>query len=186
MKGFVRLIALALAGCSASGDSSASDKAAGPNTQSVGTDPIDYEKTIHLDAEALAETGMAEAYEELQRQSGDLGVQWAPMREMWDGQEDGYDGGENYRVEVNGKVYPVFGSAPTADAWALATATFFDVVNSQLSDSPYKFYALMGGNDLHAVRLTREEFEQAQRYHKRPYDRPYVPNRTPPNYGFPQ
>ena len=100
MKRFGRLIALALAGCSASGDSSASDNAAGPNTQSVGTDPIDYEETIHLDAEALAETGMAEAYEELQRQSGDLGVQWAPMREMWDGQEEGYDGGENYRVEV--------------------------------------------------------------------------------------
>ncbi len=178
MRFVTSLIAVVLAACSASGTTADAD------AESVGADPIDYETVIHLDAEFLAETGMAQAYEGLQKQSGDLGVRWAPMREMWDGQEKGYDGGENYRVEVNGKVYPVFGSRPNDDYWAMATATFFDVVNSQLSERPFKFYALYAGNDLHAVRLTPEQFERAKLYHKQPWNRPYIPNYTPPNYGF--
>ncbi len=180
MRVFANLIACVLAACTASGTTS--DSSAKPN----GGDPINYELAIHLDAESLAEMGMKEAYVELQRQSVDIEVQWAPMREMFDGKNEGFDGGANYRVEVNRKVYPVFGSTPANDPWAVATATFFDVVNSQLSDFPFKFYAINAGNDLYAIRLTAEEFKRAQLYHMgSPYG-PYLPNYTPPNYGLPR
>jgi hypothetical protein len=164
---------------------SASGASTVSNPKPDGADLIDYEMAIPLDAESLAETGMKEAYEELQRQSGDIGVKWAPMRELWDGQDEGYDGGENYRLEVSGKIYPVFGSAPTNDPWSVATATFFDVVNSQLSESPFKFYGVNAGNDLHVVRLTAEEFEEAKLYHKGSPYCPYLPDYLPPKYGFP-
>ncbi|MEA3264809.1 MAG: hypothetical protein U9R07_15145 [Pseudomonadota bacterium] len=180
MTKFARLLSCLAALCTACGQPSVSP------AKHVGSDPIDYDASIHLDAESLAEMGMKDAYEELQRQSGDIGVEWAPMREKWDGQNAGYDGGPNYRVEVNGKVYPVFGSPPAKDAWAGAAATFFQVVNSQLSGRNFKFYAINSGNDLLAVRLTNEEFQRAQIFHKGSPYAPYLPNYDAPNYGLPQ
>lgn len=149
-------------------------------------DPIDYDKVIHLDAESLAEMGIADAYAELIAGAGDLGVDWLPIEENWDGKEEGYDGGSNYRVTLGGRTDFVFGNPPSGNPWAMASATFFDIVNRQLVGRPFKFYALLGGNDLQAVLLTDEEFEAAQKYHAGTIDVPYLPNKTPPNYGYPQ
>jgi hypothetical protein len=149
-------------------------------------DPLLAHEIYPLDAESLAEMGIAEAYAELIAEAGDLGVDWLPIEENWDGKEEGYDGGPNYRVTLGGRTDFVYGNPPSPDPWAMATATFFDVVNRQLVGRPFKFYALMGGNDLHAVLLTDEEFEAAQKYHAGTRDVPYLPNKTPPNYGYPQ
>jgi hypothetical protein len=148
-------------------------------------DPIDYDKVILLDAESLAEGGIGEAYAELIAEAGDLGVDWLPIEENWDGKEEGYDGGSNYRVTLGGRTDFVFGNPPSENPWGMATTTFFDIVNRQLVGRPFKFYALTGGNDLKAVLLTDEEFEAALRYHAGTLDVPYLPNKTPPHHGYP-
>ena len=163
----------------------ACSQAVNPADSEGAQDPLDYESAIHLDAESLAEIGMKVGYEDLIRKAGDIGVDWAPMREMWDGQTQGYDGGPNYRVEVNGTTYAVYREGAPYETWAIATKAFFDAVNDQLQDKPFKFYALMAGNDLHAIRLTPDEFDTATAYHAGTPDAPYVPTDQPPDYGYP-
>ncbi|MFM7348495.1 MAG: hypothetical protein ACKO01_03290 [Erythrobacter sp.] len=149
-------------------------------------DPIDYAKAIMLDAESLAEGGIGQAYALLIEQSTDLKVDWLPLDENFEGQEQGSDEGLSYRVTLGGKTDFVFGSPPGQDHWAMATATFFDIVNRQLVDRPFKFYALMEGNDLQAIALTEKEFAAAKRYHAGTRYGPYLPTKTPPHYGAPQ
>lgn len=149
-------------------------------------DPIDYEKVIHLDAESLAEEGIAEAYAKLIAQYGDLGVEWLPLEEDFVGEVQGYGEGEAYRVTIGGRSEFVLGNPPSGNPWAMASATFFDIMNRQLVERPFKFYALAGGNDLAAILLTDEEFEAARKYHAGTRDVPYLPNKTPPNYGYPK
>jgi hypothetical protein len=148
-------------------------------------DPIDYDKVILLDAESLAEMGIAEAYTELIAEAGDLGVDWLPIEEDWDGKEEGYDGGSNYRVTLGGRTDFVYGNPPSENPWGMATTTFFDIVNRQLVGRPFKFYAINGGNELGAILLTDEEFEAARLYYAGTRDVPYLPNKTPPHHGYP-
>ncbi|MEL6486592.1 MAG: hypothetical protein AAFQ13_05540 [Pseudomonadota bacterium] len=144
-----------------------------------GPDPIPYSALIPLDAENLAEGGVVDGYEEITSSIHDSCVDWLPMTQAGERTPE-------YRIMISGKMYYVYGSPVKDDPWAMAGATLLTVVNNQLEGCPFKVYALSAGNDLGAVRLTDEQFRRAQKYHKRPYDRPYLPTYDPPEYGFPQ
>jgi hypothetical protein len=71
------------------------------------------------------------------------------------------------------------------ESWGKATYALFSIVNAQLAGSPYRFYAINGGNDLGGMFLTLEEYEAAKRSLKRKSDWPYLPTDEPPDYGQP-
>ena len=142
-------------------------------------DPIDYEQIVHLDAEDLAEGGMVEAYERITAAIADERIEWAPMTQSGEGTPD-------YSIHLLGETHRVYGSSPGTDDWAISSAVLFDAVNRQLVNLDFKVYALNGGNDLHAVALTKRQFEEAVQYHERRHDRPYLPNQEPPHFGYPE
>ena len=63
--------------------------------------------------------------------------------------------------------------------------SFFSIINEQLENSDIKFYALYGGNDLHGLFLTEEEFEVARKDMDNKRRWPYIPRLEPPEYGCP-
>lgn len=152
---------------------------ASTSDNAVKVDPIDYEQIVHLDAEDLAEGGMVEAYERITAAIADERLEWAPMTQSGEGTPD-------YSIHLLGESHRVYGYSPGTDDWAISSAVLFHAVNRQLVDLDFKVYALMGGNDLHAVALTERQFEEALRYHKRRYNRPYLPNQEPPHFGYPE
>ena len=68
-------------------------------------------------------------------------------------------------------------------SWPNATYALFSIVNAQLTGSPYRFYAINGGNDLGGMFLTSEQYEGAKRSLERKSDWPYLPSDQPPLYG---
>ncbi len=59
--------------------------------------------------------------------------------------------------------------------WGNATFALFDIVNRQLEDTPYRFYAIYGGNDLSGMFLTEEACDEAILSLPRKMDWPYLP-----------
>jgi hypothetical protein len=142
--------------------------------------PIDYEQVVLLDGEELAEQGIRAAYIELRPTL----LRYAETPIEISEELDANTG--SYAVVANGVRHEIWG--PTLnpeEGWPRAEVTFFSIVNANLEQSAFKFYALNGGNDLCGVFLTREQYALARKGIKKPSDWPYMPTMEPPHYGFP-
>ena len=143
-------------------------------------DPLDYEQVVHLDAEDLAEQGIQSAYIDLLPQLRHYTKAPLEVTEEIDSALG------SYAVLAGGTRYEIWGSGlDTNDGWARASVTFFSIVNASLCQSPHKFYALYGGNDLSGVFFTSEQYSLARQAIERRSNWPYLPVMEPPNYGFP-
>jgi len=139
---------------------------------------LDYSKMIFLDAEELAEAGIARAYDSLLPELRKCVSNTAEIEEIVD------NSAPTYLVRWRDVKYPIY-SPPVdqADAWARATCTFFKIVNDQLAASDYRLYAINGGNDLGGMFLTESEWKEAQRSLPRKLDWPYLPTLDAPWFG---
>jgi hypothetical protein len=128
---------------------------------------LNYDKWIHLDAEDLAEMGIKKAYDQL------LPVSAAPIEERKDVDKP------SYGVICLGKEYVIFDGDDGFDSWGNATFTFFDIVNRQLEQTNYRFFAINGGNDLGGMFLTSADAEAAKKSLPNKQDWPYLPKPEP-------
>jgi hypothetical protein len=68
-------------------------------------------------------------------------------------------------------------------SWGRATHALFKIINDQLTNSDYRFYAINGGNELGGMFLTHGECEEARKSLRRKEDWPYLPTLEDPWYG---
>jgi hypothetical protein len=141
---------------------------------------LDYDQLIQLDAEDLAEEGIARAYRQLEAELRARGVEPAALEEVVS--EDG----ASYQVRCRGVTYPVYAEPIAEQSWGLATYAFFAIVNEQLPKTGPQLYAVNGGNDLGALFLTEEEVAQARAALPRRSDWPYLPTKEAPTFGQPE
>lgn len=141
---------------------------------------IDYENAVLLDAEDLAEQGIAEAYRRILPKLEAFVSAAAQVEEIID------DELPSYSIRFGGVEHLVY-SANEPDtereSWGRATHLLFHIVNEQLADSPVRFFAIGCGNDLCGVFLTPAEASDAQVHLPRRSDWPYIPNGVRPDYG---
>jgi hypothetical protein len=135
---------------------------------------------IHLDAESLAEGGLATAYAELlPRIQFFVAEPIASIEEFAedDGTQKARAGGQEYVIwSADGERY---------EGWVRAPIALFDVVNRSLASASVRFYAFYGGNDLSGMFLTEAQFAEARIAIQRRSDWPYLLVDEPPHYGFP-
>ena len=142
---------------------------------------LDYDGLIHLDAESLAENGMKEAYLKILPELKKYVNTPKDIAEIND------DSIGLYAVQAGGTRIEIYGPEHKADVyegWARATYALFKIVNDQLNDSKYRFYAINGGNDLGGVFLDPSEAEESKKHIKRPTDWPYIPSDNGPWFGM--
>ncbi|MBS7457174.1 hypothetical protein [Coralloluteibacterium stylophorae] len=141
---------------------------------------LDYEKAILLDAEDLAEQGIAEAYARVLPELTKYVATPLVIQEHIDSHA------LSYEVSVGSRRYPIYPSSHGGDeyeSWGVATAALFAIINEQLEDSAVGFYAVNSGNDLMGMFLTPAEAERAQRALPRKTEWPYMPANCPPWFG---
>src|SRR5580692_11769466 len=98
---------------------------------------LNYDDLIHLDAEDLAETGIGEAYKSLLPQLGKYVTQPARIEELID------NATPSYSVKCGAKEFVIYGpAADNRNTWGRATYVFFAIVNDQLAETNYRFYAI--------------------------------------------
>lgn len=140
---------------------------------------LDYDEWIHLDAEELAETGIGEAYERLRPELQKYIPQPARIEEVVD------DETPMYSVKCGSREYQLYGPNLVDEngaSWGRAAVAFFEIVNEQLCDSEFRFYAINGGNDLGGMFLTPAQAQESRTSLPKP-DWPYLPKDEPPWYG---
>jgi hypothetical protein len=141
---------------------------------------LDYSRAIHLDAESLAEQGMAEGYSRLLPELKAYVAAPLVLSEKVDAERG------VYTVLVGSSVQHIFPSPLGGDeyeSWGVATAALFEIVNRQLVTAPVKFYAINSGNDLMGIFLTRHQAKAARKTLKRRSDWPYLPAMQAPWFG---
>jgi len=141
---------------------------------------LDYKKMLLLDAEYLAEAGIAQAYQPVREILSRFVAKPADVQEIVDNDK------WSYTVRCGEQEYVIY-SASLPDnegqSWGRATHAFFKIVNDQLKKSDYRFYAINGGNDLGGMFLTEAECKAAQKSLPRKDDWPYLPTLEHPWYG---
>lgn len=144
------------------------------------THPLDYDKLVWLDAEALAETGVREAYERLLPSLTKYVSKPVKVEEIID------SNAPSYAITAGGIRYEIYSPKTSQEqSWANATYALFDIVNRQLVTMPYKLYAINGGNDLGGMFLTNDQYKAAVASLKKKTDWPYIPNQKAPWFGQP-
>ena len=141
---------------------------------------LDYDQMVILDAEELAEEGIAAAYARLLPKLRKYVRQPARIEDVVD------DDTAAYSVRCGGREYPIYGPGlpdENGEAWDRATIAFFAFVNDQLASTPYRFYAINGGNDLGGMFLTPAQAYEARASLPRPLDWPYLPQDNSPGCG---
>jgi hypothetical protein len=142
---------------------------------------LNYDELIQLDAEDLAETGVAEAYELLLPKLRKYVQQPASIEEAIDNDTP------RYSVKCRAKEFAIYGPELREDnasnSWGRATHAFFAIINDQLTNSEYRFYAINGGNDLGGMFLTPAQAEAARPTLPRKLDWPYLPTDEEPWHG---
>jgi hypothetical protein len=121
----------------------------------TGVAALDYDKSISLDAESLAEQGVKRAYEEMLPLLSSYIAKPEPIVETVDSEA------LTYAVSCQGKTYEIYNPKTERESWRRATYALFSIINDQLGDKPVKFYAINGGNDLLGMFLTQEEYTKA-------------------------
>jgi hypothetical protein len=141
---------------------------------------LDYEAMILLDAEDLAEQGIGKAYVDLAPSLRQYIEHPAELEELIDPNQC------SYSVRCSGVEHLVYSPAVPGserESWGRATYVFFLVVNSQLSRTMVRFYAINGGNELGGMFLTPEQAVSAQAALPRKSDWPYIPELVDPHWG---
>jgi len=141
---------------------------------------LDYSNAVNLDAEDLAEQGIAKAYQAVLAALSPYVAHPAVVKEIID------DEALSYVVRCADSEYVICSPALPDDqgqSWGRATHTLFKIINDQLSESDYKLYAINGGNDLMGLLLTDSECEAARRSLGHKEDWPYIPTLEHPWYG---
>lgn len=141
---------------------------------------LDYDQLIPLDAEDLAEAGIQEAYESLLPELRKYVPRPAEVEEVIDNNVG------RYAVKSGTKEFLIY--APDlydegGESWGRATVALFTIVNDQLANSQYRFYAINGGNDLGGMFLTPSQAAAAQEALPNKTDWPYFPKDEPNWYG---
>lgn len=141
---------------------------------------LNYDDSIPLDAEALAEGGVAEAYESLFPELRKFVKDPARIEEMLD------NDAPSYSVRCGGREFEIY--SPDLDermgnSWGRATVALFLIVNKQLENSSHRLYAINGGNDLFGIFLTPTEATAAQKSLPNKRDWPYLPEDDGQWYG---
>lgn len=142
---------------------------------------LDYDQLLHLDSEDLAEGGIGGAHHELLPKIRVHAPDAGPVEDRLD------DEVGSYSVAADGRDYPIY--APDlpdgqGESWGRATHALFAIVNAQLAETPVRFYAINGGNDLGGIFLTEEEAESARTALEIREDWPYLPTTDHPWYGM--
>jgi hypothetical protein len=138
---------------------------------------LNYDELVILDAEALAETGLKAAYKELLPRLKKYVASPAAVTERID-----HDA-PSYAMSCLGTDYPIYAKGDEDESWGRATFALFDIVNRQLAKTPYRFFAINGGNDLGGMFLTPAQVEAAKKSLPRKQDWPYLPSASKPWYG---
>ncbi|MBL5862078.1 hypothetical protein JBO49_15790 [Serratia fonticola] len=149
-------------------------------TSQMSTGSLDYEKIIHLDAEDLAEQGMADAYQQLLPELCKFIEHPAELSEILDTDVP------EYKVQCGGQEYLIYSAEEPGTeevSWARATYFFFLIVNKQLTGTDVQFYAINRGNDLGGLFLSLEQAMSAQGVLPRKADWPYCPELSAPWFG---
>lgn len=136
---------------------------------------------VLLDAEDLAEGGIKSAYNSLLPALRSYVSSPDEILENLD------ENSGNYTVSSGGEVYQICGQNSADDegqSWGAATFALFSIVNKQLENSEYKFYAINGGNDLGGLFLTSEQAISCRSTLPRQADWPYIPTNEHPWYGM--
>jgi hypothetical protein len=141
---------------------------------------LKYDDAIHLDAESLAEGGIAEGYQSVLPELRRFVPHPATLYESLD------DDTPSYSVRCGDSEFDIY--SPELDeqkgnSWGRATVALFSIVNEQLENSTHRFYAINGGNDLSGVFLTPAEAVAAQATLRDKRDWPYLPKDEHPWYG---
>jgi hypothetical protein len=144
---------------------------------------LNYDDMILLDAEDLGEGSIASRY---QKDVVPVLKQYVatPAEIM----ENLNTEANSYTVTSQGITYVIYSpdmNLNEGQNWGNAAFALFDIVNRQLRNSPYRFYAISGGNDLGGMFLTKETYDQAVKSLKRKEDWPYLPEPQHPWYGQP-
>jgi hypothetical protein len=143
------------------------------------TGAVDYDAALMLDAEELAEHGVAEAHQRLSTELSELGIAPAAVSEIVDAEAG------TYTVQSRGTDYPISGpSIPASHSWGLATFALFDIANRQLAGHRLALYAINGGNDLFGIFMTPTQAERARRALPLRSDWPYMPTAEPDWFGM--
>jgi hypothetical protein len=143
---------------------------------------LDDDQMVHLDAEELAEGGIAEAYASLRPRLQQHVPQPVAITENVDVDAN------RYAVRFREREFLIYGPGiDTSDGqgWGRAAHAFFTIVNEQLAGSPIRLYAIEGGNDLAGIFLTPDQAESARKALPRKTDWPYLPTDEHPWYGQP-
>ncbi|QLS07690.1 hypothetical protein [Citrobacter freundii] len=141
---------------------------------------LDYEKLILLDAERLAEQGIADAYQLLLPTLREHVARPAEVREILDADLPAYT------IQCNGEEYIVYSTAEPGtevQSWGRATFFLFLIVNKQLKGTGIQFYAVDEGNNLAGIFLSQEQALLAQAAINSRTDWPYIPELNEPWYG---
>lgn len=141
---------------------------------------LNYDETIPLDAEDLAEQGLGDAYESLLPKLRQYVAQPTKIEEEIDA------GLPRYAVRFEAKEFIIYGPEfidGEGNSWGRATFAFFTIVNDQMTRSEYRFYAINGGNDLCGIFLTPTQAQAARNKLPRKTDWPYLPKDLHPWYG---
>ncbi len=141
---------------------------------------LNYDDAIPLDAEALDEGGVAEAYESLLSELRKFVKDPATIEEMLGNDVP------SYSVRCDGREFEIY--SPNLDeekgnSWGRATVALFSIVNKQLQNSSHCLYAINGGNDLFGMFLMPTEATAAQRSLPNKRDWPYLPEDDGQWYG---
>ncbi|WP_095200957.1 hypothetical protein [Mesorhizobium carmichaelinearum] len=141
---------------------------------------IDYDNAHHLDAENLAEQGIAKAYNDVLPELRQYVKNPIAIHQSVDAYAT------RYAVHAAGQELVIYGpDIPGSEdkSWGTATYVFFKIINDQLASSDVRFYALNGGNDLFGIFLTPSQAEDAKRSLPTRADWPYLPDAEWPWYG---
>jgi hypothetical protein len=141
---------------------------------------LNYDDAIHLDAEALAEGGIAAGYESL----------WPKLREFVKSpakiEEDLDNDAPSYSVRCGNIEFEIYSpdlNDEEGKSWGRATVALFSIVNEQLKASTHRLYAINDGNDLFGMFLTPAETTAAQKSLPNKRDWPYLPKDEDGWYG---
>jgi hypothetical protein len=146
----------------------------------MGAQYLDYDRMTLLDAENLAEEGIADAYNRLLPELRKYIDHPANLEEVTDPDVP------TYAIRCNGKEHLICSADEpgTEEAsWGRATYFFFLIVNEQLEGAGVRFYAINGGNELGGLFLTPEQARSAQAMLHQKDDWPYIPVLDPPWFG---
>ena len=150
------------------------------HTTETPVQPLDYEKIILLDAENLAEQGIAEAYQQLLPELTKYIAHPAGLTEILDHDVP------SYKIRCDGQEYLIYSAeepGTESESWGRATYFFFLIVNKQLVGTDVQLYAIDSGNELGGIFLAQEEAKAAQSAIPRKIDWPYIPTLNDSWYG---